>query len=111
MMRSNIGNVGQAAQEAVASNTFSAAGSESVSPALPSGSTGKPIYFEISGTVAGYAVLNIGTTAQLVVTNNPAAGPTRKAIPSTAFKGPVNSVPVTLTAAAAGTLTAVVGFA
>lgn len=106
-----MNNGAQSAQEAVASNTFTASGSASVSPALPSGSTGKPVYFEVSGTVAGYATLSIGTTAQIVVSNNPAAGPTRKLIPASAFKGPVNSVPVTLNASGAGTLTVIVGFA
>lgn len=108
MMRSNVSN---SKQEAVASSTQTgAAGPIAVNPALPSGSTGMPVYIELSGTVAGYAVINIGTVGQIVVVNNPSGGPTRKAIPAGSFKGPTNSVPVNLTFPAAGTLTVVIGF-
>jgi hypothetical protein len=103
-------NVGQATQEAVSSSTQTAAGSASVSPALPGGATGVPLYFEVSGDVAGYATINVGTNAQYVAANNPNGGPVRKAIPRSAFPGPVNSVPITLTFAGAGTLTVTVGF-
>ena len=109
-MRSTI--VKQASQEAVASSTqTAAAGPIAVNPALPSGGTGLPIYVEISGTAAGYGTINIGTVGQLVVTNNPSTGPTRKPIPAGSFKGPTNSVPVNLTFADGGTLVVVIGFA
>ncbi len=100
-----------AKQQAVASNTFAAAGTASLTPTLPGGATGKPIYVRVSGSVAGYVTVAVGTQAQFVVLVNPNAPFTQEPLPASAFPSPVNAVPVSATAAGAGTISVVIGFA
>ena len=97
-------------QMAVAANTFTGAGSANLTPTLPGGAPGMPRRVRASGSVSGYVTISIGTQAQLVLLVNPNAPFTEIAIPPSAFPGPVNSVPVSVTAAGAGTITVVVVF-
>lgn len=101
---------GGSKQWAVAQNTFTAAGSASLSPALSGGQVGKPVEIEVSGSVAGYVTLTFGNNSQIVVLVNPNAPYTVKAIPATAFPSPTNSVSVTATASGAGVITVAIGF-
>ena len=98
-------------QWAVGSNTFTAAGTATVTPTLPGGAIGRPVKIKASGSVAGYATLNIGTQAQVVVLINPNAAYTEEPIPASAFPSPVGSAPVSVTASGAGVVTVAIGFA
>jgi len=104
-------NTNAAKQMAVAQNTFSAAGSATLTPTLPGGATGRPIWVRASGSVAGYVTVNIGTQAQIVVSVTPNAPYTEEKIPAAAFPNPVGAVPVSATAAGAGVITVYIGFA
>lgn len=98
-------------QWASAANTFTAAGTASVSPALPGSGTGRPIKLRASGSVSGQASITIGNTAAIIAPVNPNAGFTEVDIPASAFPSPVGSVTVSVTADGAGTIRAFVGFA
>ncbi len=111
MFGSNAGRGGGAKQSAVAQNTFAAAGTASVTPTLPGGAVGKPYRMRVSGSVAGYATMNIGTQAQVVCLVNPNAPFTEQPIPASAFPSAVGSVPVSLTASGAGVISVAIDFA
>ena len=78
---------------------------------LPGGATGKPVKITASGAVSGYVVINVGTQAQFVLPVNPNAPFTEKAIPATAFPSPVNSVPISVTTTATGSVVVTISFA
>lgn len=96
---------------ASASNTFTAAGSASLTPALGAGQIGKPVVIRASGGVSGNVVLTFGNNAEIVVLVNPNAAYTEEVIPATAFPVASNSVSVTANADGAGTIRVAVGFA
>lgn len=98
-------------QSATATNTFTAAGTATITPTLPGGASGRPVRIRASGSVAGYVTLNIGTNAQIVVAVNPNAPQQSEAIPASAFPNPVNSVTTSATAAGAGFIVVTVDFA
>jgi hypothetical protein len=99
-------------QDAVTIVTTTAGGTAtSGACTLPGGATGKPVKITASGAVAGYVVINVGTQAQFVLPVNPNAPFTEKALPSTAFPSPVNSVPISVTTTAAGSVVVTISFA
>lgn len=103
-------NLGGSWQDAAAANTFSAAGSTTVSTTLPSGSVGIPFRLRVSGSVSGAVALTYGNNAQIIAPVNPNAPYTEIEIPLSAFPTPLNSVSLTLTADGAGVIRAIVSF-
>lgn len=105
------GSRGSGKQDATATATFTAAGSQNVTPELPGGATGRPIKVKASGSVSGVVLINVGTQAQLALPVNPNAPYTERDIPANAFPSPVNNLPLTIQATGAGAITVVVTFA
>jgi hypothetical protein len=96
---------------AIAGNTFTGAGSASVTPTLPNGGIGVPVLMRVSSSVQGNAILNISNSQQIVALSNPNAPPVEVEIPPGAFPGKQGSVAVTLNASGAGTINVAIGFA
>lgn len=99
-----------AKQTATASNTFAAAETVTVTPALPGTAVGRPKWLRLQGNVSGVASIQIGNLAVLNAVCVPNQVPDVVQIPPNAFPSPVNSVSVSLTADAAGVLRVVIGF-
>ena len=110
-MPPRIGGVGvSGGMSATAANTFTAAGTASVTATLPGGAVGTPRKIRASGSVSGAVTLQYANAQELTVSVNPNAPYTELDIPPQAFPSKTGEVTVTLTADGAGTIRAIVDF-